>query len=56
MYLEYAVTWAFGPAFLLHVAIYGLSFDTACAVALARIAGAGLSDRYGTMPRRAGSP
>ncbi len=51
MYLEYAVTWAFGPAFLLHVAIYGLSFVTACAVA-GRIAGAGLSDRFGTMPRR----
>ena len=51
MYLEYAVTWAFGPAFLLHVAIYALSFITACAVA-GRMAGGGLAGRLGTIPRR----
>ena len=51
MYLEYAVTWAFGPAFLLHVAIYALSFTTACAVA-GRMAGDRLAGRLGTIPRR----
>jgi len=51
MYLEYAVTWAFGPAFLLHVAIYGLSFVTACAV-VSRIASDGPTDSLGPIPRR----
>jgi hypothetical protein len=51
MYLEYAVTWAFGPAFLLHVAIYALSFVTACAVA-GRVASAGLDGRLAEIPRR----
>lgn len=51
MYLEYAVTWAFGPAFLLHVAIYALSFVTACALA-GRVASDGISARIGEIPRR----
>jgi hypothetical protein len=51
MYLEYAVTWAFGAAYLLHVAIYALSFVTACAVA-GRLASEGVTGSLGEIPRR----
>ena len=52
MYLEYAVTWAFGPLFPLHVAILAASL-----IGLAWVAGAlahdGIADRFGEgYPRR----
>ena len=51
-YLEYAVTWAFGPLFLFHVALLAASF-----VGLAWLAGSlahdGIADRFGSgFPRR----
>ncbi len=45
MYLEYAVTWAFGPLFLLFVAILATSVVGLVAVA-ASLASAGIADRF----------
>lgn len=51
-YLMYAVTWAFGPLFLLFVAIYALSL-TAIGWIVATIPLAGLADRFSErFPRR----
>ena len=53
MYLEYAVTWAFGPLFLLHVVIYGASIVGLAWIA-ATIAENGIKDRFTErFPRRA---
>lgn len=52
MYLEYAVTWAFGPLFVLFVAIYAASLIGLVGVWVA-ISSAGLSDRFShAFPRR----
>jgi hypothetical protein len=51
-YLEYAVTWAFGPLFLLFVAIYGLSLVGVAGLGTA-IAVGGVDGRFGQpFPRR----
>lgn len=53
MYLEYAVTWAFGPLFGLFIAIYAASLVGVLWVG-ASLAAEGLGDRFdGTFPRRA---
>jgi uncharacterized membrane protein YhaH (DUF805 family) len=53
MYLEYAVTWAFGPAFVLHVAVLAVAVLGLVATSSA-IADDGVSDRFdGRFPRRA---
>ncbi len=53
MYLEYAVTWAFGPMFPLHVAILAVSTAGLLAVS-SELAGAELGQRFGErFPRRA---
>ena len=53
MYLEYAVTWAFGPLFLLFVVIYGTSI-VGLAWMAATIAEEGVNDRFtDRFPRRA---
>jgi hypothetical protein len=52
MYLEYAVTWAFGPLFPLFVAIYAASLVGLVWIG-ARLAGQGLTDRFDArFPRR----
>lgn len=53
MYLEYAVTWAFGPVFALHVAILAVALVGLVAVG-ALVAAAGVEDRFDErFPRRA---
>jgi len=53
MYLEYAVTWAFGPLFVLFIAIYGLSIVGLVWVA-GTIARDGITERFTErFPRRA---
>jgi len=53
MYLEYAVTWAFGPLFLLFVVIYGLSI-VGIAWLAATVKADGVADRFtDRFPRRA---
>jgi hypothetical protein len=53
MYLEYAVTWAFGPLFVPFVAIYAASLVGLVGIAVL-VAGDGLEDRFtGQFPRRA---
>jgi hypothetical protein len=52
MYLEYAVTWAFGPLFVLFVAIYAASLIGLVGVWVA-ISSSGLTDRFShAFPRR----
>jgi hypothetical protein len=52
MYLEYAVTWAFGPLFPLFIAIYSASLVGIVWIG-ADLAAEGLTDRFGqTFPRR----
>jgi hypothetical protein len=53
MYLEYAVTWAFGPVFALHVAVLAAAL-VGLVAAGALLAADGISDRFdGRFPRRA---
>jgi hypothetical protein len=52
MYLEYAVTWAFGPLFVLFIAIYAASLLGIVSIGAA-LASEGLVDRFDvTFPRR----
>lgn len=52
MYLEYAVTWAFGPLFPLFIAIYAASLIAVLWIG-AELAADGLGDRFAsTFPRR----
>jgi hypothetical protein len=52
VYLEYAVTWAFGPLFPLFIAIYSASLVGIVWIG-ASLAAEGLADRFGqTFPRR----
>jgi hypothetical protein len=52
MYLEYAVTWAFGPLFVMFIAIYAASLLGIVGIGAA-LASDGLADRFdATFPRR----
>jgi hypothetical protein len=52
MYLEYAVTWAFGPLFVLHVAVLAVALVGLVVVGVL-VAAEGVADRFDGFPGRA---